>query len=261
VGQYVKILSGPHEGEDAVVRKFRDGKIGVRMFTYGSQFDAMLESHQLRKMNELEVASGLGGPERAINQEYFNKEMGLPPPGGRGRNGDAFSSRVAGRGEQRRERNRRQDRNISKSKGDMFGRSDDEIRSEAELWDQFKQSTDKRSNRRTRDNSIFDENAGDDMGKTTVGKDEDDFFSDLMSELEGSIEGSQEMKISKQSDGLTFDNDDDFFAALVSFPENIGFVWTQKDLTYNICILGTRNEYEQRYTAEYTSIRRFQLVY
>lgn len=216
VGQYVKILSGPHANEDAIVRKFRDGKIGVRMFTYGSQFDAMFEAHELRKMNELEVAAGLQGPERSISQEEFNKQMGLPPPRRRGdqpnRNG------IAARGEVQ-QRNRRQDRAARSNNGrDMFGRSDEEVKSESELWDAFQDSSPvdnyKRGSRR--DTNIFDENAGDVMGKTTVDSNtgEDDFFSELMNELSDDLGERQHAK-KKNQQSNNFNDDDDFFAMLV----------------------------------------------
>ena len=214
VGQYVKILDGPHTGEDGIVRKFRDGKIGVRMFTYGSQFDAMFEAKQLYKMNELEVARGLTGPERSITQEEFNEKMGLPPPRRRGEGGPR---RTLGRGESNT-RNRRQDRIARGDRGregrNTFDAAKYKEKSEAELWDTFEDM--ESSSRGRRDRNIFDDNSGKRMGKTTTDSaaGEDDFFNDLMNELADDLGEKKASKQERRSD--KFDDDDDFFAALVS---------------------------------------------
>lgn len=196
VGQMVKVLDGPHKGEDAIVRKFRQGRVGVRMFTYGDQFDAMFNAEQLRKLTASEISEGLKGPEKPINQADFNQQMGLPPPGGRGDRG----SRVQVSGE-RGTRNRKQDR---VGGGDMFGRSKDQSKQEKESWNNYQQSQS-------------------DMGKQKTSSGEDDFFQELMSELSDELGDPQPTrnmrKNSEKGNRSTpaqqsFAADDNFFSAL-----------------------------------------------
>mmetsp|Transcript_27101 Transcript_27101/g.42092 ORF Transcript_27101/g.42092 Transcript_27101/m.42092 type:complete len:774 (-) Transcript_27101:93-2414(-) len=196
VGEMVKVLEGPHKGEDAVVRKFRQGQIGVRMFTYGDQFDAMFDAGQLRKLTASEISEGLQGPEKPINQAEFNKQMGLPPPGGRGDRGP----RVQVRGE-RNTRNRKQDRVRG---GDMFGRSEEQTKREKESWSNYQQSQG-------------------DIGRQQTSSGEDDFFHELMSELSDELGDAQPTRnMRKKSERSStsaptpqsFADDDDFFSAL-----------------------------------------------
>lgn len=150
VGDMIKILEGKHHGEDGIVKRLKGGKISVRLYTYGSQFDEWLRPDQLRPLSELEVMRGLTGQEMPIRQDQFDESIGRPSQRRDKRFDDygdenQFSKRnmrqslmgnVKG---MRGPRNRREDR---ASRGETMGRGrygerDEQLRREDENWKKY----------------------------------------------------------------------------------------------------------------------------
>jgi len=148
----VKVIGGRFKGEDGIVRRLKDGKICIRMYTYGTTFDEWLPPEELRPLTDLEIMRGLSGPTVPVNQDEFNESIGMPVnrnkfdgerAGGRGGDREVRSSirnAAGGAGEGRRMR--RQDRTSRGEKGgdtDLFGRSNAEAKREEENWRDYRE--------------------------------------------------------------------------------------------------------------------------
>jgi len=152
----VKILEGKHAGEDGIVKRLKGGKISVRLFTYGSQFDEWLRPDQIRPLTELELMRGLTGRESPIRQDDFDQSMGKPARpktrGGMEQYSDENSPRFSKRNMRnelmgnvkgmRQPRNRQQDRvgrgDVGGREGrDRWGNSRDQLQEEKEAWQKY----------------------------------------------------------------------------------------------------------------------------
>jgi transcription antitermination factor NusG len=146
VEEMVKVISGNFKGEDGIVRRLKDGMVCVRLYTYGTVNDQWFRTDQIRPMSDEEAMRGLTGPNAAIGQEEFNKDIrnikdtSSPTVSGNRRMDGKQSLRsnlVQSMGGDFR-RMRRQDRvgrgDTSGSKIDRFGRSDSEAKEEEDNW-------------------------------------------------------------------------------------------------------------------------------
>ena len=240
----VKILEGKHSGEDGIVKRLKGGKISVRLFTYGSQFDEWFMPNQIRPLTELEVMRGLSGQETPIRQDDFDISIGRPlrprtrqgqgQGQGQGQEQGQFSKRnmrnelmsnVKG---QRGPRNRRQDR-MSRGEGrDKWGNSREQLRQEEKNWKEYqREEMDQQMDKNAYDvdsqwgrskNSKKVEEDWSQFTSTTSssddkkdGKKDDDFFNDLMSELSSDLDTNP-----KQSESTIKKDEDDFFSSLMS---------------------------------------------
>jgi len=136
-------------GEDGIVRRLKDGKIMVRFFTYGSQFDEWLDPGDVRVLTNTEILKGLSGPSQPITQQDFDG----PQQGGGGRGGDREWSTRNQPGNMRSNlmdnvkgargpRNRRMDRDNrgDRFKRDFFGRTDREREQEEKNWKWYQEN-------------------------------------------------------------------------------------------------------------------------
>lgn len=122
--------------EDGIVRRLKGGKLMIRFYTYGSMFDEWLDPDDVRKLSDVEVLKGLGGPSQPITQYDFDG----PRPGERQGDGDDRGPRdrrnMAGQlGGETGPRNQRQGR-----EGSRFQRGDslqDQRRNE-DNWNWYK---------------------------------------------------------------------------------------------------------------------------
>lgn len=145
----VKVLTGKHKGEDAVIKRLKDGKVKVRLFTYGTSFDEWYDVAEIRPMSDAEVMRGLTGPDKPIRQDEFEISIGRKPRD-RGRRGavadskegslrgNLYSSLGGGRGRQRNTRQGRQQRG-ERGRGDRFGRTKEELDEEERNWRQYRE--------------------------------------------------------------------------------------------------------------------------
>ena len=60
VDNMVKNLDGKQLGEDGIVKRRKGGRVGVRLYMYGSQFDEWLDPEQILSLTEAELVKGLG---------------------------------------------------------------------------------------------------------------------------------------------------------------------------------------------------------
>ena len=160
----VKVLTGKHKGEDGVVKRLKDGKIKVRLYTYGSTFDEWYDVTDIRPMTDAEVLKGLTGPEGPIRQEDFDISIGKKPKDyhkrgavddrtGRSLRSDLYSSMGQGGRSSRGNRNTRFDRQARGARGgrgeDRFGRSDAQLEEEERNWREYReQQREQRSQKR-----------------------------------------------------------------------------------------------------------------
>jgi len=158
VGDMVKILEGTFQGEDGVVKRLKDGKLFIRMYTYGSVLDHWHKPKEVRKMTDEEAMIGLTGPDGPIGQDDFDVSIGKKPKdfldgnsrgGGRSLRSNLMSNvRGAGAGAgvgagYGSSRNRRQDRMSRGQTGrslDAFGRTKQEAKDEESNWKKFRES-------------------------------------------------------------------------------------------------------------------------
>jgi len=131
VGQMVKILEGIHKGEDGTIRRFKNNKMLIRLFTYGSTYDEWILPENLRKLSNLEILKGLSGPSKPINNYDFQNQINPKPQKDRKGHSNLFSQTFAPG------RNRRQDR---VSRGDGFYKSlkNEQLQQEDENWAKYK---------------------------------------------------------------------------------------------------------------------------
>ena len=148
----VKVLRGKHKGEDGVVKRLKNGKIKVRLYTYGTTFDEWYDVDDIRPMTDAEVLKGLTGPEGPIRQNEFDVSIGKKPKdygrrgavddsrGRRSLRSDLYSS-LGGGGGRRGGRNTREARQArgDTSRTDRFGRSRDEVEQEERNWREYRE--------------------------------------------------------------------------------------------------------------------------
>lgn len=151
VESMVKVVDGKHTGEDAIVKRLKGGKIAIRLFTYGTQFDEWVTPSMIRPLTELEIMRGLGGRETPIRQDDFDVSIGkkkptrMRPLGEDTSDENNFSKRNMRRGlmsnvkGERDPRNRREDR---QSRGERtrnpWGTSRDQVQKEDQNWQSYK---------------------------------------------------------------------------------------------------------------------------
>jgi len=118
--------------EDGIVRRLKEGKVLIRFFTYGTTFDEWLDPSVVRKLTEVEILEGLGGPSAPITQRDLDHPQ-------RGRSGSDFDRRnQIGTFGSRGTRDRRQDLNERRFRGDRE-QSYDHAR-ERENWNWYKEN-------------------------------------------------------------------------------------------------------------------------
>eukprot|EP00566_Odontella_aurita_P004898 CAMPEP_0113545094 /NCGR_PEP_ID=MMETSP0015_2-20120614/11072_1 /TAXON_ID=2838 /ORGANISM="Odontella" /LENGTH=771 /DNA_ID=CAMNT_0000445425 /DNA_START=15 /DNA_END=2330 /DNA_ORIENTATION=- /assembly_acc=CAM_ASM_000160 len=150
----VKVLGGKHGGEDGVVKRLKDGKIKVRLFTYGTSFDEWYEPKEIRPMTDAEVLKGFTGPEGPVSQTDYEESIGRKPkdfgrrgavdeggPGGRrgSLRNQLTGSMSGGQGDRRNTRRDRQARGERGAQRDNFGRTREEAEREDKQWKQYKE--------------------------------------------------------------------------------------------------------------------------
>lgn len=253
VESMVKILEGKHAGEDGIVKRLKGGKISVRLYTYGSQFDEWLRPDQIRPLTELEVMRGLSGQETPVRQDDFDQSIGRPTQARRKPDSDdsSYSKRNMRRDLMgsvkgyRAPRNRQQDRQARGKTGRDTWADRQQLQREDENWQQYKKrQTDEEMNknaydvdsqwgRATQQNrrkkqdrfanaddedwSQFTSTASDDSASAdNKSSGEDDFFNDLMSELSTTLEEDTDKPKQSKKASSKSQAEDDFFSSLMS---------------------------------------------
>jgi len=147
----VKVLKGKHKGEDAVVKRLKDGKIKVRLYTYGTTYDEWYDVSDIRPMTDAEVLKGLTGPDGPIRQDDFDVSIGKKPKdyqkrgsvddrSGRSLRNDLYNSMGGGGGGgNRNTRADRQARGARGNRDDRFGRSDAQLEEEERNWREYRE--------------------------------------------------------------------------------------------------------------------------
>eukprot|EP00978_Attheya_sp_CCMP212_P005894 scaffold13167_cov32-Attheya_sp.AAC.2 len=140
VDNMVKVLKGNFKGEDGTVRRLKDGKVLVKLYTYGTVFEEWFPPTDVRPLTDLEAMKGLSGPTVPIGQDDFDISIGKEPRERRGRDegrpGDRRNS-VAPGGDSR---NRRQDRVARGEAGkDFFGRDTNQVDKDEENWRAYRE--------------------------------------------------------------------------------------------------------------------------
>lgn len=289
VEDMVKVLSGKHAGEDGIVKRLKAGRVSVRLYTYGTQFDEWMEPEQIRPLTELELMRGLGGRDTPLRQNEFDRSIGRNVDqrdddqrgrprgrdddhyGGYADDDDRFSKRNQRRGLMANvkggrnfDRNRREDRVNRGDTSRNIGRAS--LEQEQTNWEdyknqeanrkmrsQIKDQQQKQQRQRRRDDdfaasdvdsqwgrggrsdrrsgstySSFEDDDDDydkDDGKDAGGTRDDDFFSDLMSELGVDLADDDAKRTYRDDDDArgssssappTSSAEDDFFSSLVS---------------------------------------------
>ncbi|GMI12417.1 hypothetical protein TrVE_jg10368 [Triparma verrucosa] len=192
IGDMVKVIKGEMKGETGAVRQVRDGNLVIRFWTYGSQLDVYFSPDDVRKLTREEVEKGLDGPTTPLGQDDIDVALGRTPRRRREEQGaptrrEDDNLRVKG---SRDTRNRRVDR---EQRGERERNWVDPV-TERENWDSYKRKEARKNDgeKRTADWEIFQgmSSKGDTAAveKTEEEKmDEDDFFKDLMEELNESL--------------------------------------------------------------------------
>jgi hypothetical protein len=234
--------------EDGIVRRLKDGKVLIRFFTYGSMYEEWLDPSDVRKMSDVEILKGLGGPDKPITQREIDGPSNDDRSGYGESRGDPYGA-MSGGG-----RNRRQDRNADRfrqgdslqnqnrerknwdwykdnerrKRGGAFADGDVDMRGSGAQgnvdaqWGrgpQQRRSRDDRNGRQSR-NSKAEGSNGDDWSSfvssasSSPSKAEtDDFFDSLMTDLSNDLESDKSSRDSTKSEGS---DEDDFFASLMS---------------------------------------------
>lgn len=123
--------------EDGIVRRLKDGKLLIRFFTYGTIYDEWLDPSDVRKLTNIEIVKGLGGPSAPITQRDLDGPQRYKRDRMDGR-GSSFDDDRRYQFDDRRDR--RNQVNAFGSGGSRNRRQD----SNARHWDQDKQSDDLR---------------------------------------------------------------------------------------------------------------------
>mmetsp|Transcript_19718 Transcript_19718/g.29037 ORF Transcript_19718/g.29037 Transcript_19718/m.29037 type:complete len:655 (+) Transcript_19718:132-2096(+) len=203
IGGMCKVVNGIFKNEDGIVKRFKDGKVCVRMYTYGSQFDEWLDPTDIRKLTDKEVKQGIQGPERPIDQEAFNESMGLPPPRwAKGKQDRDMRKNLMGSlkgsgGRVEGTRNRREDRMARGERGNSYkSKEEEEFLRESRNYKSYKdrQNQQRRPQSDVRpttpskeESALSDEEDWSSFVSSDSGS-EDDFFNDLLSELSGDLD-------------------------------------------------------------------------
>jgi len=229
-------------GEDGIVRRLKEGNVLIRFFTYGTMYEEWLNPSDVRKLTEIEIVDGLGGPGAPITQRDLDGPQDDRRNGGSRSTDDSRNQVNAFGGGPNR--NRRQDRT-----GRSFQKDNFDPKKERDNWNSFKEN-EKRNESGTRERGgRRTEGAGpsrrqeDDWSSfvsqslpasktkqinSESSKDETDvFFSSLMSDLskdmdenQGRSDGKEGRRDLKPIESTNQDSDDDFFAQLMSEIEN-----------------------------------------
>merc|ERR1711862_324969 len=140
VGQMVKVLNGKFIGEDGVIKRLKNKKLGVRLFTCGSSYDEWFDPKDMRLLTDVETLRGLTGPDKPIYNRDFQEQINPKPKkeirrrpftDSSGRNFRSVFGSGSGSS-----RNRRQDRVL---RGDKFYSKDYENeQNEKRNWENYK---------------------------------------------------------------------------------------------------------------------------
>jgi len=141
VGQMAKVINGKFKGEEGEIKRLKNLKISVRLFTYGSNYDQWFDPTDIRLLSEVESSRGLSGPDKPIYNKQFQEIVNPDKFKNKERDSARFSrdssgrnlSSVFGGGERR---NRKQDRVY---RGDTFySKEEDKERQERQNWESYK---------------------------------------------------------------------------------------------------------------------------
>ena len=136
-------------GEDGMVRRLKEGRVLIRFFTYGTTYEEWLDPTDVRKLTEIEILKGLGGPGKPITQ----RDIDGPKEDDR-RRGDDQRNQVGQFGRSPDStRNRRQDRVERSYQKDAF-----DPKKERDNWNWFKENDKKRE--RKNDGGAYDDGDG-----------------------------------------------------------------------------------------------------
>ena len=127
VDNMIKVTArGKFFNEDGIVRRLKDGKILVRLYTYGSMYEEWMDPKDVRKLSSMEILKGLSGPSQPVTRSDFERNDRRNQFGNDRRgSSDLRRSFMVGNGP----RNRRQDRNERNFRRDRnSGRTNDERR-------------------------------------------------------------------------------------------------------------------------------------
>jgi len=195
IGGMCKVVAeGPLKNEDGIVKRFKDGLVCVRMYTYGSIFDEWFDPQHVRSLTEDEVRQGIQAPEKPITQQQFNTQvLGMPPKEHTGELRQSLLGSISG---PTASRNRKQDR-LQRGETSQSHMDADALRQERLQWQQFQ--TDNRYNvpaqwgqkplsqpatKSIQDAMDLDKDWSAFVGDATQSNTQDDaFFDDLLSEL------------------------------------------------------------------------------
>jgi transcription antitermination factor NusG len=76
IGGMVKIVHGKHKHEDGIVKKIKDGKVYVRLYSYGTIFDEWLNPSELVPLTEEQVRRSMATtPSEPITQQQFMQQI------------------------------------------------------------------------------------------------------------------------------------------------------------------------------------------
>lgn len=256
VEDMVKILKGNFAKEDGVIRRLKDGKVMVRLYTYGSTYDEWMPIDHVRKMTDVEAMQGLTGPTAPITSNDLDPNGNNFSRDGREtrkkQSDSPFSQPIGGmKNTNNQRRMRRQDR---VSRGETNRRNDDPetLRQEKENWRQYReQQRQQPSKNKQKESWGLQEQSswnskenferaleGDDdwsdytSSKSSEGnqqnKEDDDFFNSLMDELSSSLEDTSSNSRSTPTSANPSSNrdnhrqpkqekdEDDFFSSLMN---------------------------------------------
>jgi len=151
VGQMCKVINGKFKGEDGMIKRLKNLKIGVRLFTYGSNYDQWFEPDDIRLLNEVESMRGLAGPDKPIYNRQFQEIVNPDKYKKKERDNARFTRDSSGRnfrsvfGGGGGRRNRKQDRVF---RGDSFySKEEDTERQERQNWENYKRKQDQERKR------------------------------------------------------------------------------------------------------------------
>ncbi len=243
VDDMVKVLKGNFANEDGVVKRLKDGKILIRLYTYGSTYDEWMPIDHVRKMTDVEAMRGLTGPTEPVTQRSMESEQ---QPNKFERN-SSFTrrNRDSGFGG---ERNRRMRRTSDDSTSQQRQRKQEE-----QNWKQYREEQREKTQQKRGDSWGLQEqsswesknkNSDEDFERALAGdadwmdftssdkkksdgnnKEDDDFFNSLMDELSNTLEdtatsnpdqNTMRQKDASSSKSGSQQEDDDFFSSLMS---------------------------------------------
>jgi len=217
VEDMVKVLKGNFAKEDGIIRRLKDGKVMVRLYTYGSTYDEWMPVDHVRKMSDVEAMKGLTGPTTPVTSNDLNPDGNNNSRDGKekrnNRSDSPFSQPIGGmkNTDNNQRRMRREDR---VSRGETNRANDDPrtLQQEQENWKQYREeqrqqpSKDKQkeswglqeqSSWNSKESVERAMDGDDDWTDFTSPKptkdkqqntEDDDFFSSLMDELSSTLE-------------------------------------------------------------------------